>query len=51
MRFSSEGEAPDYLAVRPDRPWTVQREEVALEEKVAVYRGEFGGLTYHIDLP
>lgn len=51
MRFSSEGEAPDDLAARADRPWAVQREDVALEVEVAVYRGEFRGLTYHIDFP
>lgn len=51
MRFSSEGEAPDDLAARADRPWAVQREDVALDVEVAVYRGEFKGLTYHIDFP
>lgn len=51
LRFSSESEAAGDLAVRADKPWTVQRENVALEEKVTVYRGEFKGLTYNIDFP
>lgn len=51
MKFSSEGEAPGDLAMRADWPWTVQREDVALEVEVTVYREEFKSLTYHIDFP
>lgn len=51
LKFSSEGEAPGDLAMRADWPWTVQREDVALEVEVTVYREEFKGLTYHIDFP